>query len=233
MVTLAGKLARAYAPGVSVAKKAVRVPPGRLNVRTVVNDVHRTPGTGIKPKPFVRKTRTRNAKAELEIVFFGDVSASMSSLQEPLAVTRWMVTEAGMRVHAKISTILFGNYVYPVQRPGKMVKDIEIYGGMDGEEVSSSAWLFWSDKTGALEHTDTTKIAIWFTDFEFVNRNEARAFQQVVDQALRSNVLMIGVVPRFVSLETLNSYGILHCIQVSADPEKTASEIGDIVLNNI
>ena len=234
MVALSHQLAQAYAPGINTRKIDSDTPPGRLNMRAVLAETQRPRTTGRKPKAFKRTVRTQSPKAQLEIAFMGDVSGSMGQMAESLAVTRWMVTGAGKRVQARVSGILFGHDLYPVQRPGTDLDDIEVYGCHDANEQSSTAWAFWVAKTGILQHKERKGVVVWFSDFYFVNSDQSKAFMAVVNEARRAGIVFVAAVPKAGYEQYPAQYGVTNVIIVdSGHPDITAKKLGAEILKAV
>ena len=235
MVHLSKSLDRAYVPGTNVAKVAKVAPPGRLNTRSLVSArQQRTAGMRVTATPFTERRVTHTPKAAIKIAFAGDVSGSMGSLSKPLAITRWMVSEAGYQCHAKVGAVLFGSRVYAIQRPGKRVMDVESWSAVDSTEVPSTAWAFLDQEMQFLKDKNSARFMVWFTDFEFVDEREADAFWAAMDEAKRAGVFIIGVVPNDHDIPNAARLGIEHLVVVGYNPPiEVAKEIGAAILKAV
>ena len=235
MTKLSAMLADAFAPGRSARRVKSETPPGQINMGAVLANSQQPRGVPRREKPFRRTEYVTNPHTPLQIGFFGDVSGSMGSLSEPLGVTRWIVTEAGRRVHAKTSAVLFGEQVKAVQRPGVPQAEIEVYAANEGWEAASTAWAFWADAVN-IRSKKQHGVAVFFSDFDFVEESENRAFHAVLEEARRNNVSVIAVTPSHTlwgGREGPHTYGIEEVIKVSSDPVKTANDIGRAILKSI
>lgn len=235
MVTLSKSLTRAYVPGSSVAKVAKRTPPGTLEMRELIAaHQQRSVGARVTAKPFIERRITHNPKAQLKIAFGGDVSGSMGSLATALAVTRWMISEAGYRVQAKVGAALFGSGVIPIQRPGQRVTMIEPWSACDATEHIASCWAFLDNKMQMLQDKRSARFVFWFTDFELVDVDQATAFHYAMQEARRAGVHIIGVVPTPSDLANAGELGIEHTVVINRrQPSLVATDIGQTLLDAV
>jgi hypothetical protein len=235
MVALAKRLDRVYVPGSSVAKVAKKVPPGRFNAQAAIQGaVQRRSGQRVTARPFIERRVTHSPKAALKIAFLGDISGSMGGLAESLAVSRWMVSEAGYRVNAKVGAILFGQEVYPVQRPGKRTNEIVVYPCTENWEAGATAWAMLDESMTFIKDKSSARIVVWFTDFEFVRATQATAAFAAMQEMQRAGVNVVAVVPSEDDEVNAAHLGVTNVVVVNRyDAVATANKIGETILDAV
>ncbi len=140
-VLLAKKLDQAKYRDRSLVTRSSVVPPGRLAARRAVAAAEqRTRGVQITAEPWQRKQRKHTDEPPLTIGYLCDISGSMSSSMEPMASAAWVTSEAGKRIQATISSVYYGNDVFPVLKPGQYFDKVNVYTAPDGTETFDKAF---------------------------------------------------------------------------------------------
>ncbi|WP_219413791.1 hypothetical protein [Pseudonocardia nigra] len=96
-------------------------PPGRLRMRgALAADAQCAAGAMPTAEPFIRTTRKVTPAPPLRLGIACDVSGSMYEFAAPVASAAWILAHAAhhTRVTATTATVIFGNYVRPIARPG-------------------------------------------------------------------------------------------------------------------
>jgi hypothetical protein len=69
-----------------------------------------------------------------------DISGSMASAMNPMAVTAWAMSEAGRRVQAQTAMVYYGEDVFPTLKPGQHLDKVNVYTAPDGTEKFDKAF---------------------------------------------------------------------------------------------
>jgi hypothetical protein len=97
------------------------VPPGRLRMRgALAADAQRAAGALPTAEPFTRTTRTPVPTPPLRLAIACDVSGTMRWAADHVASAAWILATAARHttVPAQTATVIFGNRVRPLTRPG-------------------------------------------------------------------------------------------------------------------
>lgn len=117
------------------------LPPGRLRTRSIVqNAAYRAQGAMTLAEPWRRTVRRHTDDPTLNIGVMVDISGSMGSAMQPMAVTAWAMSEAARRVQARAAMIYFGEDVFPTLKPGQHLNQVNIYTAPDGTEKFDKAF---------------------------------------------------------------------------------------------
>lgn len=116
-------------------------PPGRLRTRAIVQSAAlKSKGVMAQAEPWRRKVRTHTDEPTLSIGVMVDISGSMSSAMEPMAVTAWVMSEAAKRVQARTAMVYYGSDVFPTLKPGQHLDQVHVYTAPDGTEKFNKAF---------------------------------------------------------------------------------------------
>jgi hypothetical protein len=117
------------------------LPPGRLRTRAVVQGAAlKSKGLMTQAEPWRRTKRTHTDDPTLTIGVMVDISGSMSSAMEPMAVTAWVMSEAARRVQGRAAMVYYGTGVFPTLKPGQHLSDVTVYSAPDGTERFDKAF---------------------------------------------------------------------------------------------
>ena len=117
------------------------LPPGRLRTRaTVQNAAYKAQGSMQVANPWRRTVRKHTDDPTLSIGVMVDISGSMGSAMNPMAVTAWAMSEAARRVQARAAMVYFGQDVFPTLKPGQHLDQINVYTAPDSTEKFDKAF---------------------------------------------------------------------------------------------
>ena len=117
------------------------LPPGRLRTRAMVQEAaFRAQGSMQHAQPWKRTVRKHTDDPTLKIGVMVDISGSMASAMQPMAVTAWAMSEAGRRVQAKTAMVYYGEDVFPTLKPGQHLDKVNVYSAPDGTEKFDKAF---------------------------------------------------------------------------------------------
>ena len=117
------------------------LPQGRLKSRTLVQ------GQALKAKGILtpveaweHKTRKHTDEPTLSVGVMVDVSGSMGGAMNPMAITAWVLANAGRRIQAKTAMVYYGSGVFPTLRMGERLDEVKVYSAPDGTERFDQAF---------------------------------------------------------------------------------------------
>lgn len=98
---------------------AVKLPPGRMNGRAaMLGTAQRSMGMPATAKPFKRTTVAVVPEPPVTLGFLSDASGSMDQVSGVVASCMWAFAHAVTYVQGRSASVVFGNRVRPVVRPG-------------------------------------------------------------------------------------------------------------------
>jgi hypothetical protein len=118
-------------------KTTSTVPPGRLRMRgALAADAQRAAGAIPTAEPFTRTTRTVMPTPPLRLAIACDVSGTMGWARDHVASAAWILANAARHttVPAQTATVIFGNQVRPLTRPGTAPTVVTEFASNDGWE---------------------------------------------------------------------------------------------------
>ncbi len=117
------------------------LPPGRLRTRAIVQGAAlKSKGVMAQTEPWRRTVRKHTDDPTLSVGVMVDISGSMSSAMQPMAVTAWVMSEAAKRVQARCAMVYYGQDVFPTLRPGQNLSEVNVYSAPDGTEKFDRAF---------------------------------------------------------------------------------------------
>lgn len=117
------------------------VPPGKLNVRKVIEaKALEQRGVFTQPIAFNKKVRKHTDEPKLSVGVMVDISGSMSSAMNPMASTAWIMSEAVRRVQGRCAMVYYGSDVFPTLKAGQRLKEVNVYSAPDGTEKFDRAF---------------------------------------------------------------------------------------------
>ena len=130
------------------------LPPGRLRTRAIVqNAAYKAQGSMTLAQPWRRTVRRHTDDPTLNIGVMVDISGSMGSAMQPMAVTAWAMSEAARRVQGRAAMVYFGEDVFATLKPGQHLEQVNVYTAPDGTEKFDKAF---KSLNGALDLLDGT-----------------------------------------------------------------------------
>lgn len=117
------------------------LPPGRLRTRAIVeNAALKSKGVMVQAEPWKRTVRRQTDDPTLTIGVMVDISGSMGSAMQPMAVTAWVMSEAAKRTQARCAMVYYGQDVFPTLRPGQSLPEVNVFSAPDGTEKFDKAF---------------------------------------------------------------------------------------------
>jgi hypothetical protein len=226
-VQIAQMLERARYRDRVVVQRTSQAPPGRLRSRTMVQAAaEQDQGRIQTAEPWRHKRRFHTEDPELRVGLMTDISGSMRSAMEPMAVTNWIFSEAGRRIQAKCASVYFGNSVFPGLAPGEHLDKVKIYSAADGTERFDSAFKALNGKLELLGSSGA-RLLVVVSDLHHTHEErkaERRWFGRCAQEGVAVLVLPFDARPYFVA-DTLEGLPAKALINVSS-PVEAALEIG-------
>jgi hypothetical protein len=137
------------------------LPPGRLRTRALVQArAAESKGLRLASTPWRRTKRKHTIDPSLTVGVMVDISGSMSSAMEPMAVTAWVMSEAVRRIQGRAAMIYYGDSVFPTLSPGQHLEKVYIYGAYDGSEEFDKAFRGLDGALGLLEGSGARLLVI-------------------------------------------------------------------------
>ncbi|MGH3625347.1 MAG: VWA domain-containing protein, partial [Sciscionella sp.] len=206
-----------------VATKTTSVlPPGRLRMRgALAREAQRAAGAIPTAEPFTRTTRTPVPTPPLRLGIACDVSGSMSRYARPVASTAWILAHAARHatVPADTATVIFGNHVRPITRPGTAPAEVTEFAARDNWEAIDTA-IDALDGALGLSHPGAARLLIIVSDGDF-RPAPRRDGQQRIN---RLRAAGCGVLWLTTSEYDTPLTGVT--VHVMTDPAATAQAIG-------
>ncbi|RBQ17243.1 VWA containing CoxE family protein [Spongiactinospora rosea] len=111
-------------------------PPGRLRMRAALAaDAQRAAGAVPTAEPFTQTHRRPTPVPPLRVGIACDVSGSMYALADPIASAAWILARAtGHLPEATSATVIFGDRVRVITRPGRAPASVTTFPALDGTE---------------------------------------------------------------------------------------------------
>lgn len=124
-----------------ITEKGSVVPPGKLNIRKVIEaKALEQRGIYTQPNAFTRKVRKHTDEPTLTVGVMVDISGSMGMAMNPMASTAWIMSEAVRRVQGNTAMVYYGSDVFPTLKRGQRLKDVNVYTAPDGTEKFDKAF---------------------------------------------------------------------------------------------
>lgn len=190
---LARALRQVTYPDRAKVKTRSAQPPGRVAMRGARDAyAQRQMRVAQTAEPFVVKRREKTVHTQIRVGIGCDISGSMSSAQEPLAVARWVLADALHQVNGEVATVLYGNQPHGIQAPRERQQAIEIYhaNGSSEDYVGGFSML---DAALDLIDGDGARLLVMITDGHFVRSDAVEYAETTMDMCRRAGVAVIWV----------------------------------------
>jgi len=189
-VILARELERArYRDRVRIETQSV-IPPGRLHTRDALEGLaQRERGQTVTATPWRRVQRRHTEDPNLTIGVMVDISGSMRRAMEPMAVTAWVLAEAGYRIQATVAQVHYGNSAFPTLMPGTRPSEIKVRSAADGTERFNDAFRALDGKLGLL-HGSGARLLVICSDTCYTY-GEVQAFEKWTARCVAAGVGVI------------------------------------------
>lgn len=116
-------------------------PPGRLRTGALVQGAAmKSKGLMSTTEPWRRTVRKHTDDPTLNVGVMVDISGSMASAMEPMAVTAWVMSEAVRRVQGRAAMVYYGSDIFPTLKPGQHLSDVNVFTAPDGTEKFNKAF---------------------------------------------------------------------------------------------
>ena len=194
---LARALRDATAGGRDKVTTTSKVPPGRLRVgKALASAAQRAAGAVPTAEPFTR-TRSRRVPAPpLRVGIACDISGSMGAFTGPVASAAWILARAAAYLpSAQTATVLFGNAVHALTRPGEAPAKVTDFSASDGTEKACRAIDALDGELG-LSRPGTARLLVIVTDAWFVGEGEPAGAQQRITRLARAGCGVIILTPK-------------------------------------
>lgn len=226
-VTIARMLERARYRDRVVTTRNSAIPPGRLRPRAMVQAAaEEARGSMATAEPWRHKRRYHVEDPELRIGLMTDISGSMRSAMEPMAVSNWVFSEAVRRIQGKIASVYYGNSVFPGLAPGQHLDKVRIYGAPDGTERFDSAFKALNGKLNLLQSSGA-RLLVVVSDLHYTERERAAArkwFTRCAQEGVAVIVMPFDASPYFAP-DVVEGLPVKLLTKIK-DPAKAALEIG-------
>lgn len=117
------------------------LPPGRLRTRAMVQRAaQKAAGVESQVEPWRRTARKHTDDPTLTVGVMVDISGSMGSAMEPMAVTAWVMSEAVRRVQGKSAMVYYGSDVFATLKPGQHLSKVRVFTANDYTEKFDKAF---------------------------------------------------------------------------------------------
>lgn len=133
---LARALRAAAVPGRTATVTTSAAPPGRLAMRqALARDAQRAASAVPTAEPFTRTVRRRQPVPPLRVGIACDVSGSMAAFAGPVASAAWILARAAAAITGtRTATVIYGETVRPITRPGRAPERVTEFAAVDGTE---------------------------------------------------------------------------------------------------
>jgi hypothetical protein len=214
----------------SVIEVGSVAPAGRLNTRAVIQrEAYKAQGIKTQVPTWRKTVRKHTDDPNLSIGVLVDVSGSMGSAMNPMAITAWILSEAGRRVQAKTAMVYFGSGVFSTLKVGQRLDKVQVYSAPDGTEKFGEAYKALDGELG-LTWGIGAKLLVIVSDGEFMP-NESKAVREAIAECARTGVAVLWVSPEAWNYRGAKSLTdgthAVHLVGTEGgDPTTIAIEVG-------
>ncbi|MEC3974940.1 vWA domain-containing protein [Amycolatopsis sp. H20-H5] len=204
-------------------KTTSAIPPGRLRMRgALAREAQRAAGAIPTAEPFTRTTRTPVPTPPLRLGIACDVSGSMRRFAGPVASTAWIMANAAAQspVPADTATVIFGNHVRPITRPGKAPAAVTDFATSDTWEAVDTA-IDALDGALGLSRPGAARLLIIVSDGKF-RVGPRQQGQRLLDRLRATGCAVLWITPDVPGRDPLTG----ATVHVMTDPTTTAQAIG-------
>jgi hypothetical protein len=192
---LARTLRAAASPERTATTVASATPPGRLRMREALSaDAQRAAGALPAATPFTRTIRRRVPAPPLRVGIACDVSGSMSAFAGPVASAAWILARAaGAITGTRTATVIYGEKVRPLTRPGHIPAQVTEFTATDGTEKFCQA-IDALDDALTLSRPGAARLLIIVSDGAYT-QPERTGGQQRITRLARSGCGILWLAP--------------------------------------
>lgn len=233
-VVIARELERARYRERTQTRVRTALPPGRLAGRqAMLREVQRSQKRIITAEPFVTKRRRSVEDPNLKLGMMTDISGSMGQAMEPMAVTNYVMSEAGRRIRARVASVYYGNAVFPGLRPGDYHEQVQIYSAPDGTERFNLGFTALDGTLRLLQGTGARMLVV-VSDL-IHTAEEVSALRHWIKRCNETGVAVI-ILPASGRTESIyaNTAGLdVRIIEGAMDPVGVATRIGQVACEQL
>lgn len=207
----------------AVTKSTSALPPGRLRMRgALVREAQRAAGAIPTAEPFTRIRRTVVPTPPLRLGIACDVSGSMSDFARPVASAAWILANAAAQtpVPSDTATVIFGEHVRPITRPGTapaLVTDFAANDTFEAFDVAVNAL----DGALGLSRPGAARLLVVVSDGLFRDEPLAQG-QKLLDRLRDTGCAVLWIAPDVPYRQPMSGTSV----HVLTDPAATAQAIG-------
>ncbi len=174
---------------------ASATPPGRLRMREALTaDAQRAAGALPTAAPFTRTIRRRVPAPPLRVGIACDVSGSMSAFAGPVASAAWILARAaGAITGTRTATVIYGEKVRPITRPGHVPAEVTEFTATDGTEKFCQA-IDALDDALTLSRPGAARLLVIVSDGQYTP-DEREGGQQRITRLARSGCGILWLAP--------------------------------------
>jgi hypothetical protein len=156
-----------------------------------------------------------------------DISGSMSSAMEPMAVTNWVMSEASRRIQARVASVYYGEGVFGGLRPGEHLEKVKVYAAPDSTERFDEAF---KALDGALDllRGNGARLLVIVSDFCYTP-DQLRAAEKWLARCKQSGVAVINLPygnSSYSKSMAEHKSNDMRVLDSAADPSTAALQIG-------
>ena len=189
-VKVASALERAKYRERDVVEVRSQVPGGRLRTRSAIqNEAYKSMGMQPTAHPWRKRVRKTTDEPKRKVGVMVDISGSMASAMEPMAVTAWVMSEATRRVQGKCAMVYYGEDVFATLKSGQHLTDVSVYSASDGTEKFDKAFKALNGELGLLDG-DGAKLLVVVSDGVYTPE-ETRNARRWVAECERRGVAVV------------------------------------------
>lgn len=209
-------------------KHRSQLPPGRMSGRgAMLRDIQRSQGSPVTAEPFTVRRRHHVEDPRLKMGLMTDVSGSMSKAMEPMAVTNYVLSEAGHRIDAQVASVYYGDSVFPGLRVGQRLDTVRIMRANDSTERFNMAFKALNGAVDLLDPAGGARILVIVSDMIYTDI-EVPHLKRWVRRCNETGCAVV-VLPASGRTDSIkkNLAGLAYTLVEGAmDPVKVATQIG-------
>ena len=205
------------------------LPPGRLRSRAMVQEAaYKARGSIMHAEPWKRTVRKHTDDPTLNVGVMVDISGSMASAMQPMAVTAWAMSEAVRRVQGRCAMVYYGSGVFPTLKPGQHLPEVNVYTAPDATEKFDKAFKALDGSLNLLNGTGA-RLLVVVSDGNYTDQEKEKAVHWV-NECEKAGVAILWL-PFAQDHQLGYSRGIVRgtsavLLQDVKDPADAARQIG-------
>lgn len=180
------RIQSAYFVDKTKTRVASEVPPGRLQVRDLIQaDAETAAGLVATPEPFRRKEIKRDIAPPLHVAIIQDVSGSQTDAAQDAASGAWSLATAVRGIpESRVLMLAAGDDTYNIFSPFEDIPGVPRVPCDDGHTAMTSSMLAAEGKLD-LMHDNAARLMVLITDGEYSWGNRDRDLRRYVDAGVK------------------------------------------------